>query len=603
MLGETTEISRETDICTDAVPCAPAAVAVPCLTSSCACGCNPCQCQQSSVAAPLPFYNQAPACQESHTQILVNQNFVTALLTGYAFNMPVCGEQISVSLPGVQQLQVGGYLWNSVFGYLRIVSFDYAQARAIVENECQVGNAAPGTEVPSCTLFNVVDPPFEPGGECGEGSFLTVDFVAPANGASVNISVTNLIGLTLGSVVQVSTGAYTITAILSANYITIKNNGLGVLPGTTVSAYDALGHCITPITSYSANPCSKVVVDTGALVVCHGGVAAPLNAVSVGQIPVCINLVTNEVEFQTIAIPTEVCTYLTAGFNLIAGTTTYTLVVDDNSEFAVGDLINVEDPVNSVNLITWEVTNINPDTVHMTIHDLSAQVLNYSVPVDISVCHVPCCEQLDYELSQAMVICDQDWSSAQKTDVQLVWEADEPAPASFIVLAAGDPPFNSDLKTINFSNDTCNPMQVLLTVDYIVQMGFDVNEFDWARIAMTPYTGLTTAAIPGVPAGPGLVALRALYDEKTFGIGNGGAANNNYTSLHHIQYHHTEVITIPANTNLRYDARLAFDYLLYKAASSSACPCAGLGTLGSGNCELTDVNTFIHAIGVAVQAA
>lgn len=402
--GEVNEINTGEDACNAAAACsAPAVAPVPCTAyTSCSCGCDPCQCQSAQTATPLPFYNQAPSCQESHTQVLMQQNFITAISTGYAFNMPACNAAISISIPGVQQLLVGGYLWNSVYGYLKVISFDYETARATVVNECQVGNAAPGTEIPSCTLFNVVDPPFEPTDECGEGSFLTVDFVAPAVGSSVSISVTNLIGLTLGSVVQVSTGAYTITAILSANSITLKNNGLGVTPGTTVHAYDSQGHCITPITPYSANPCSKTVVDTGALVVCHGGVSTTLNAASVGQVPVCIDETTNEVEFQTLDIPITICTYLTACLNLVSGTTTYVIVVDDSSDFAVGDLVIIKDPINNVDAIRWVVTDI-VDGTHIEIHDLAAQTLNYTVLQDIPVCHVPCCEQLDYYVKNVMV--------------------------------------------------------------------------------------------------------------------------------------------------------------------------------------------------------
>jgi hypothetical protein len=321
-----------------------------------------------------------------------------------------------------------------------------------------------------------------------------VDFVAPAVGASVSISVTNLIGLTLGSVVQVSTGAYTITAILSANSITIKNNGLGVTPGTTVHAYDSQGHCITPITPYSANPCSKAAVDTGALVVCHGGVAAPLNAASVGQIPVCIDETTNEVEFQTIAIPTEICTYLTAGFNLIIGTTTYTIVVADNSGFAVGDLINVEDPVNNVDSIVWEVTNINPDTIHMTIHDLAAQTLNYSVPVDIAVCQVPCCDQLNYYVRHSM-------TAQKRTD-------SNGAELHGVALNSGDPESLTNVLSYTITNTGLRTKRVMFHTHFKLKASIAVvfGLHDAAHTNFKAYRDYNVAAIgAAVLPGPPLV--------------------------------------------------------------------------------------------------
>jgi hypothetical protein len=110
-------------------------------------------------ASAAPYYNQAAGCQEHHVDVRIQNQYVTGLPVANSFNLPACGERVTLTIPGLQLITIGTYLWNPLYGYLKVISFDFATSTIIVENECQDGNAAPGTAVPACTLFTVVDSP------------------------------------------------------------------------------------------------------------------------------------------------------------------------------------------------------------------------------------------------------------------------------------------------------------------------------------------------------------------------------------------------------------------------------------------------------------
>lgn len=587
--------------CTTDTPCTPVSTA-PCSgISVCSCGCDTCQCESARGAGNQPFYNQAATCQEDHTKVLVNQNYVTAVTIGAAINMPACDGLVTAVLPGVLRLQVGSFLWNVTYGYLRVVSYDFTTGRVVLANDCLLSNAAPGTPIPACTMFNVVDPPYVATGDCdGEGVYVTANFTAPAVGASVTISVTGTEGLLLNGTVQVGAGVYQLTAIITSTSVTIKNTGGGVAAGTTVYAKNALGDCITPVVPYEEDPCLELPTTPGALVICADGNLTTLNAFATGQVPVVVDADTNEVEFQTLDVPTIDCTELTSCLNLISGTDTYTLVVQNSSIFYVGQLVVIKD-LNLLNMF-WLVT-ANPDATHIVVQSTTPNFYTLTIPIGTEVCEAFCCDQLDYELSKVInEPCTLDWSSAQQTSIDYVWDADQPGGGGFVAMNAGNPPYVSATKEITFSNPTCNSLQIFLTVDYIVQMECDVNESDWIRMLLQPHTGQSTAVIPATPAAPVQAALRSLYEEKSFGIGPGSPCDS-FGSRHFMQYHHSEVITLPANRNLRYNAHLEFTYVLYKRGLNSCCACSEQLSDASGIISLTNVNTYIHAIGVAVQGA
>lgn len=122
------------------------------------CGCgftSDCGCGNGSA----PYYNQASAIQETHCQSVTNILYSASLSCGSAFVMPTCNHEVVINFPSLYQIQIGSYLWNATYGYLLVTGFNQISQQVTAMNECQVANAAPGTVIPRCTLFNVVGPP------------------------------------------------------------------------------------------------------------------------------------------------------------------------------------------------------------------------------------------------------------------------------------------------------------------------------------------------------------------------------------------------------------------------------------------------------------
>lgn len=256
------------------------------------CGCLP--------ATPIPYYNSAPGCEETHSRLVIQNQFVTGLSIATAFNMPACDGTAMLTIPGLQLVSLGSYLWNTAYGYLKIESFDYASSTIIVKNECQDGNIAAGTAIPACTIFNVVDTP---------------------------------VGID--------------------------------------------------------NPCTNSPVATGALVVCADGVAQPLDAASVGQIPVVTNAATNEVEFQSLEIPERVCVELLADITLIPGNAgPYTLNVASTSGYTLNTILQI---AGRADRFTVQTT---PDITHATAIVSPVPGGFEVIPSGSDVCLAPCCEQV-----------------------------------------------------------------------------------------------------------------------------------------------------------------------------------------------------------------
>lgn len=121
--------------------------------SSSVCGCT------VEPASSTPFYAQAPGCQESHKRVVVQNTFTTGLVQSNIANMPAVGFTVTLIFPGLVKINIGSLLWNPNYGYLEVKAFDYATSTVIAENTDRPGNAAPGTLLPQCTLWQVVDNP------------------------------------------------------------------------------------------------------------------------------------------------------------------------------------------------------------------------------------------------------------------------------------------------------------------------------------------------------------------------------------------------------------------------------------------------------------
>jgi hypothetical protein len=83
----------------------------------------------------------------------------TALVISNAWNVPACSASAVLSVPGLETLLVGSYLWNPTYGWFRVTAFDSVNFQITVYNECFAANAAAGTVVPAGTQFVFGAPP------------------------------------------------------------------------------------------------------------------------------------------------------------------------------------------------------------------------------------------------------------------------------------------------------------------------------------------------------------------------------------------------------------------------------------------------------------
>lgn len=233
--------------CGGSQPCDPDVVDGCNPLTNCRCGTNPCQCGQRGFATPTPYYATSKAVQENHNTTIIQQVFVAALSNDNSFNIPACNNTAVITIAGLVKIQIGSYLWNANYGYLKVVSFDYLTSQVTVMNDCSLGSATVGVTVPPCTMFNLTDPPCNCPGALPSGPYLAVDFTAPAVGDCLAITVTSTVGIQNGTVVSIGTGTYVVNSIVSSTSIRICNTGAGVIPGAIVYAKDIFGSFITPI--------------------------------------------------------------------------------------------------------------------------------------------------------------------------------------------------------------------------------------------------------------------------------------------------------------------------------------------------------------------
>lgn len=366
-------------------------------TTSCQCSttCNSgasC-CPTSIPASPLPYYACAPACPESHSQRLVLQQFYSTISIQNSWNVPDCGEQATLVSVGLKSANPGSYIWNSEYGYFEIVSFDASTGQLVIQNNCNEGNAAAGTNVPACTEFNVTVPPCE----CPEDNEICVaiDFTAPAVGNCVDITLTTTQGLTASDTVQIGSGFYFLDAIKPNNVVTICNTGQGIAAGTPVIAVDANGNYQYCLGIISTNPCDRDVVPEVQLLGCDGDdVTAPLDCATIGWVPTAISGSGDEVAVACRPLgTTSECSFLTAALSLTSGDATYANVaVDDSTAFTVGDIVEF-----AGGNWTAEITGI-PDGTHIDITLSPTPSFNTSIADETLFCLQNCCDALQSEI-------------------------------------------------------------------------------------------------------------------------------------------------------------------------------------------------------------
>lgn len=225
------------------------------------CSSDKCSCPTACGSA---YYNQADICEEDNCQKIYVNGFYFAICTESSWNIPVCGQTAILSVPGVQRVSIGSYIWHTAYGYYQIVSIDVAKGQIGIVNNCTIGNAPPGTQIPACTCFTITTNPIDVPGASFLFPYLALDFTAPADGNCVDITVTNINGLASGDIISIGTGLYTIDSFGSDTVVRICNTGEGILPGTPVVAKDSGGNFVYPINVVS-NCCGALIPRLDAL--------------------------------------------------------------------------------------------------------------------------------------------------------------------------------------------------------------------------------------------------------------------------------------------------------------------------------------------------
>lgn len=367
---------------------------------TCNCGNNRClgtsvgscggDCSCSCSATEKPYYLNAPACQENHSDTVYQVRYAAALKS--INDTAVAAEgNFTLRIPGIEQIQIGSYLWNVQIGYLRVVGFDRLNETVTVANTTGV----PGTLIPSCTLWNVEDREIGAAADTNV-PYLAYDFTAPAIGDCLLITVTTTVGLSVGGVVQFGGGPrYSLSAINSSETITICNQGDGAPEGAIMVAKNDAGEYITSVVMVSQNPCGSPVETTGALVVCKDGALTTLDAPTVGAVPVVINSETNQVQFKVLDVPFTLCTILSSCINITTDVTVYNVVVQSTEGFTTGDVVHVPGAT-----IIYKGTITVVDPTHITLTLDSAPTGNEVIPVGGAFCIAPCCELLDKKFTE-----------------------------------------------------------------------------------------------------------------------------------------------------------------------------------------------------------
>lgn len=357
------------------------------------CNQDPC-CNRDPCCNEVPvthFRQRASICAEDCREVVYVNTISQVFKTKYAFSMPSCGASIRVVFAGVSDVAIGAYLWAMGIGSLRIKGFNANTSEIELENTCTSGcdQAPPGTPIAACTPF-VLSPP-----DCGSQSsnlgatslypFLDAGFTAPSEGACIDITVTNVTGLSIGKNISINNGIYRINAVLSATRINICNDCCGLVAGTVVEYLDGAGNHIVPIILIDANPCSSVSVHTGKPLVCSGTTTVPIEGTENGQVLVW-DSVTGNSNFRTLGIPLLDCTELTVCLTLdpaLPEGTPYLVQVLSTADFVDGEIVTIGGTEFTIDSIT--------DATHLYLipTDLPSAIQTYNIGA--ALCSADCC--------------------------------------------------------------------------------------------------------------------------------------------------------------------------------------------------------------------
>src|SRR3972149_329755 len=146
-----------------------------------------------------------PPCPENHCLEIITNIYSTGIQVSNSWIIPSCNDYAILIVPNLLAVHLGSYIWNNSFGFYEIVAYNSLNGELTIKNNCNVSNAAPGTEVPTCTIFIITDIPCDQLEDLFP--FLASDFTAPNVGFCTAIKVTTTISLFVGAIITLSTGA------------------------------------------------------------------------------------------------------------------------------------------------------------------------------------------------------------------------------------------------------------------------------------------------------------------------------------------------------------------------------------------------------------
>ena len=401
---------------------------------------KPCGCR-----APRPYYLEEDVCLEDNKEYVICNQYSFSVTATNSWNVPLCGQIATLDVEGIKNISLGTYIWNINYGYFQVSGYNVQAGTITIVNPCLTGNSPAGTVIPACTSFTVTDPPSELNFPTSLYPYVAVDFTAPSNGDCIDIIVTTINGLISNHNVQIGSGTYLLSSIGLNNVITICNQGSGILPGTPVYALDGAGQFQYPVVVQDTNPCVNSSTTKGTMIVCDGGVQHPVTGTITGSVWVLGDPTTGEGSYVPIDIPATFCTVLITCLNIIDTVAVYTLFVADTSGFAINDLLVIDDKT-----FRAKITNII-DSTHMTVTIIPTPSSTYTLPVGTTVCLIPCCEQIQNQLTSEV---------ASNTSTNTTGEIGGQAEPGFL---------DSVAAAITITNTTTQNKVVMFVADVVVE--------------------------------------------------------------------------------------------------------------------------------------
>lgn len=420
---------------------------------------------------PMPFYACAPSCPESHVRNVTIQAFSADVKIVDSWNIPLCGTSAVVNTESLRAIVTGSFLWNPDYGYFQVGAFNAGTGQVTLVNTCHAGNAAAGTNVPSCTEFTVTVPPCDCGSD--QQVCVAIDFTAPVNSACLDITLTSTLGLAVADTVGIGTGFYFLEAIKPNDIVTICNHGEGITPGTSVIAQDVNGNYQYCLSIISTNPCDRDAEDQIVMLGCgNDGVTVPLNGSTVGWIPTLLDAATNEVAFRPLGTSNE-CSTLAADFHILNTVPNYSnVLVTSSSEFAVDDILVID----SIPGYTFTVTGV-PDGTHLNLSIFPSPTFDFTASSGLLICLVSCCDNLMHFVQNLI-------TSVQ--GIASVGNAASFLDSTPVSLTIGSPTFSTAHHTVTITNPSATrSMKVYANFQFTAQGGLDFDTDDFAAMQIT----------------------------------------------------------------------------------------------------------------------